>query len=84
VRRIIKNSHYQFDLKHYPDATSLDPLGGDCGIQAGETTTDQKFTIKEVECLAACGMGPVFQVRETYYTHLTNEKVDEIIEELSK
>lgn len=54
------------------------------GIEAGETTTDGKFTLKEVECLAACGWGPVFQIREKYYMNLTNDKVDEIIEELSK
>ena len=54
------------------------------GIEAGETTPDGKFTVKEVECLAACGWGPVFQIREKYYMHLTNDKVDEIIEELSK
>jgi NADH-quinone oxidoreductase subunit E len=54
------------------------------GIETGETTPDGKFTLKEVECLAACGWGPVFQVREKYYMNLTNEKVDEIIEELSK
>jgi NADH-quinone oxidoreductase subunit E len=54
------------------------------GIQTGETTKDGKFTIKEVECLAACGWGPVFQIREKYHMHLTNEKVDEIIDELSK
>jgi len=54
------------------------------GIQAGETTQDGLFTLKEVECLAACGWGPVFQIREKYYMHLTKEKVDEIIEELSK
>ncbi|GAB3931431.1 NADH-quinone oxidoreductase subunit NuoE [Larkinella terrae] len=54
------------------------------GIQAGETTPDQKFTLKEVECLAACGMGPVFQIREKYYMHLTRERVDEIIDELSR
>jgi NADH-quinone oxidoreductase subunit E len=53
-------------------------------INTGETTKDGKFTIKEVECLAACGWGPVFQIREKYYMHLTNEKVDEIIDELSK
>ncbi len=29
-------------------------------------------------------MGPVFQVREQYYMHLTNDRVDEIIDELSK
>lgn len=54
------------------------------GIEAGQTTTDGLFTLKEVECLAACGWGPVFQIREQYYMNLTNEKVDEIIEELSK
>lgn len=54
------------------------------GIQAGETTADQKFTLKEVECLAACGMGPVFQIREQYYSYLTKNRVDEIIEELSR
>lgn len=54
------------------------------GIEAGQTTSDGLFTIKEVECLAACGMGPVFQIREQYYMNLTNERVDEIIAELSK
>lgn len=54
------------------------------GIEAGETTADGKFTIKEVECLAACGWGPCFQIREQYYMNLTNQKVDEIIDELSK
>ncbi|WP_018621863.1 complex I 24 kDa subunit family protein [Spirosoma luteum] len=54
------------------------------GVDTGQTTVDGQFTLKEVECLAACGMGPVFQIREKYYMHLTNEKVDEIIDELSK
>jgi NADH-quinone oxidoreductase subunit E len=54
------------------------------GIKAGETTADGKFTLKEVECLAACGWGPVFQIREKFYMNLTNEKVDEIIGELNK
>lgn len=54
------------------------------GIETGQTTADGRFTLKEVECLAACGMGPVFQIREKYYMNLTNERVDEIIDELSK
>ncbi|GAB3576332.1 NAD(P)H-dependent oxidoreductase subunit E [Spirosoma luteolum] len=54
------------------------------GIETGQTTVDGRFTLKEVECLAACGMGPVFQIREQYYMHLTNDRVDEIIDELSK
>ena len=54
------------------------------GIETGQTTPDGLVTLKEVECLAACGMGPVFQIREKYYMNLTNERVDEIIDELSK
>lgn len=51
-------------------------------INAGETTSDGVFTLKEVECLAACGWGPCFQIREKFFLHLTPEKVDEIITEL--
>lgn len=54
------------------------------GIDAGQTTTDGLFSLKEVECLAACGMGPVLQIREQYHMHLTNERVDEIISDLSR
>jgi NADH-quinone oxidoreductase subunit E len=52
------------------------------GIEAGQTTADGLFTLKEVECLAACGWGPVFQIREKYYMNLTRERIDEIVEEL--
>ena len=61
-----------------------DHLQQKLGITTGETTPDGLFSLKEVECLAACGWGPVFQIREKYYMNLTNEKVDSIIEELSK
>ena len=52
------------------------------GIKLGETTPDGKVTIKEVECLAACGGAPMFQVGKTYYENLTPEKVDRILEGL--
>ncbi len=50
-------------------------------VEVGGTSADGLFTLKEVECLAACGMGPVMQVREKYHTHLTPERVDAILEE---
>jgi NADH-quinone oxidoreductase subunit E len=49
------------------------------GIKLGETTADGKFTLKEVECLAACGGAPMFQIGNTYYENLTPQKVDEIL-----
>lgn len=54
------------------------------GIKAGETTPDGMFTLKPVECLAACGFGPVMQVGSTYYEKLTPEKTDELLERFRK
>ncbi len=51
-------------------------------IKVGETTADKMFTLKTVECLGACGYAPMFQIGETYYEHLTEEKVDEILDKL--
>jgi NADH-quinone oxidoreductase subunit E len=50
------------------------------GISEGETTADGMFTLKTVECLAACGFGPVCQIGQTYHENLTTEKVDALIE----
>lgn len=49
------------------------------GVKLGETTPDKKFTLKEVECLAACCGAPMFQIDKTYYENLTPQKVDEIL-----
>lgn len=54
------------------------------GIKPGETTPDGMFTLKTVECLAACGFGPVMQVGATYYERLTPEKADELLEQFRK
>ncbi|MEO8401193.1 MAG: NAD(P)H-dependent oxidoreductase subunit E [Gammaproteobacteria bacterium] len=51
-------------------------------IGNNETTSDGKFTLREVECLAACAAAPMFQIGKKYYENLTPEKVDNIIKEL--
>ena len=53
------------------------------GIKLGQTTADNKFTLKEVECLAACGGAPMLQIGKTYYENLTPQKVDEILASLT-
>lgn len=50
------------------------------GIKSGETTADGKFTIKTVECLAACGNAPVIQVGTEYHENLTTQKADDLLE----
>ena len=57
-------------------------LKGRLGIGFGETTPDGKFTLKEVECLGACGGAPMFQIGRDYYENLTPAKVDEILDKL--
>lgn len=52
------------------------------GIKTGETTADGLFTIKEVECLGACGYAPMLQLGKSYREHLTPEKIDSLIDEL--
>lgn len=52
------------------------------GINFGETTADGRFTLKEVECLCACGGAPVMQIGDHYHEQLTPEKVDRILAEL--
>jgi len=52
------------------------------GIKMGQTTEDGRFTLKEVECLGACGGAPMFQIGKTYYENLTPERVDAILEQL--
>ncbi len=51
-------------------------------INCNETTTDGKFTLREVECLAACAAAPMCQIGKKYYENLTPEKIDAIIDEL--
>lgn len=53
-------------------------------IRAGETTPDGLFTLKGLECLAACDQAPMMHINEEMYTHLTEEKLDRILRELPR
>lgn len=54
------------------------------GVKEDEVTEDGMFSWRGVECLAACGMGPVLQIgpEYTFYENLTESKVDELIDNL--
>jgi NADH-quinone oxidoreductase subunit E len=52
------------------------------GIRMGETTDDGRYTLKEVECLGACGGAPMLQIGKQYYENLTPEIVDSILDGL--
>jgi len=52
------------------------------GIDFGETTSDGRFTLTEVECLGACGGAPVIWIGKEYYEDITPQRVDEILDSL--
>jgi NADH-quinone oxidoreductase subunit E len=55
------------------------------GIKAGETTPDGRFTLRGMGCLAACDKAPMMHINnEIMHTHLTEAKLDQILQELSK
>lgn len=60
----------------------VDYLKEKLGIGFGETTEDGRFTLKEVECLAYCDGAPVMLLNKTYYTNLTPELIDSVLDEL--
>ena len=51
-------------------------------IKVGETTEDNLFSLKAVECLGACGSAPVMQVNTEFHEFLDLQKIDEIIAKL--
>lgn len=53
------------------------------GLTFNETTPDGKFTLREVECLAACVGAPACLIDKTYHENLTPEKLDAILDNLN-
>ncbi len=51
-------------------------------IAPGETTEDGRFSLRSVQCLAACGSSPAMRINDNLYTDLTPGEVDRIIDGL--
>ena len=62
----------------------MDHIEQKLGVKEGDVTPDGLFSWRGVECLAACGYGPVLQISPeyTFYEKLTNESVDQLISDL--
>ena len=64
---------------------AADHLKHKLGIGFNQTSSDGKFTLKEGECLGACGDAPVLLVNNKRMCgHMSNEKLDALIGELNK
>lgn len=55
------------------------------GVGFNQTTSDGQFTLQEGECMGACGDAPVLLVNNAQMcSFMSNEKIDEMLEELTK
>jgi len=53
------------------------------GIRAGSTTADGRFTLEDVECIAACTEAPCLQVNYRYFHRITTDEFDALVDELA-
>jgi NADH-quinone oxidoreductase subunit E len=53
-------------------------------LEEGQTTSDGRFTLVELECLGACGAAPVMLINDVLHENLTIERVDQLIDRLPK
>ena len=58
----------------------FDEVERSLNIKADETTPDMKFTLRRVNCLGCCALGPVIVVGKDYHGKVTSRKVKEILE----
>ena len=54
------------------------------GIGFSETTDDNKFTLREVECLGACVNAPMLRIDNDYYEDLDADAVRRILQALRR
>lgn len=65
-------------------AKILDEITGFLNITPDETTKDGFFTLKTVNCLGACAIGPVMVVDEKYYGHMSPSKAKKVLSNYRK
>ena len=54
------------------------------GIALGGTTDDDKFTLREVECLGACVNAPMMMIGDDYYEDLDADSTRKILQALRR
>jgi NADH-quinone oxidoreductase subunit E len=57
----------------------LDKVEEALKVKAGETSKDMKFTLRRVNCLGCCALGPVVVVDGEYHGKVASAKVGEIL-----
>ena len=61
-----------------------DAVGRELGIEHGETTKDELFTLEPVNCLGTCALAPVITVNDKYHGKMTVGKMMKVLEQCAK
>ena len=62
----------------------LEYLAQRFGVPTGRPTADGMWSYAQVECLGACGNGPVVQVNDTCFENMNVEKLKDLIARIEK
>jgi len=57
----------------------LEEFSGQLNLEPGETSADGLVTVETVNCLGACGVGPVVVADEVFHHHMTPKKLRRLI-----
>ena len=61
----------------------LGKIKRDLEIDVDETTKDMTFTLKTVNCLGACALGPMVDIDGQCHGHMTTNKVEPVLKKYS-
>jgi NADH:ubiquinone oxidoreductase subunit E len=62
----------------------MDRLKRDLGVECGETTKDNMFTLEEVRCLGCCSLAPVARIGGNIHPYLTQDEIPKILRNYRK
>ena len=61
----------------------LGKIKRDLDIDVDETTKDMNFTLKTVNCLGACALGPIVEIDGKYHGNMNTNKVESVLKKYS-
>ncbi len=62
----------------------LDEFRRKLGIESGETTADNLFTLETVNCVGACALGPIVIADGEYHGQMKTREVSGVIDDLKQ
>jgi NADH-quinone oxidoreductase subunit E len=62
----------------------LNRLETKLGVSAGSTTRDRLFTLETVNCIGACGLGPIMVADAEYSGQMTAQKANMLLRRMTR